>query len=84
MHASWCIFSDNKLTFARMLWDNLVEIFIIFIVLVQILHSPGAKGRFWLWIMKVAGPTENLYILNAEVVLIPVFGAVCPDLWEIY
>ena len=32
----------------------------------------------------VTGPTENLYILNAEVVLIPVWGAVFLDLWEIY
>ena len=33
----------------------------------------------------VTGPTKNLYILNAEVVLIPVWGvAVFLDLWEIY
>ncbi len=41
---------------------------------VMIVTGPEARGGFWLWIMKVAGPTEILYILNAEVVLRPVWG----------
>ncbi len=32
----------------------------------------------------VTGPTENLHILNAEWVLITVWGAVYLYLWEIY
>ncbi len=48
------------------------------------IHSQGARGRFQLWIMKVSGPTKNLYMLNAEVVLKPVWGTVCLDLRDIY
>ena len=38
------------------------------------------KGRM----VKVAGPTKTLYILNAEVVLITVWGAIGVDLWANY
>ena len=34
--------------------------------------------------MKVAGPTKTLYILNAEVVLMTVWGGVSLDLWANY
>ena len=37
--------------------------------------SRGARVSFGLWILKVKGPTLNLLILNAEVVLITVWGA---------
>ncbi len=45
--------------------------------------SRRARARFWLWIMKVTGPTKTLHILNAEVVLITEWGAVYLYLWEI-
>ncbi len=47
-------------------------------------YSQRARVRFWLWITKVSGPTKTLHILNAEVVLITVWGAVYLYLWEIY
>ncbi len=36
------------------------------------------KGDNW----SVKGPTKNMYILNAEVVLITVWGGVFPNQWE--
>ncbi len=47
-------------------------------------YSRGARGGFWLWILNVERPTKFLYILNAEVVPMTVWGAVCPNLWAIY
>ncbi len=47
-------------------------------------NSQRAWGRFLLWITKVSGPTKTLHILNAEEVLITVWGAVYLYLWEIY
>ncbi len=38
------------------------------------------KGDNW----SVKRPTKKLYILDAEVVLMTVWGAVCPNLWAIY
>ena len=38
------------------------------------------KGDNW----SVKGPTKNLYILNAEVVLMTVPGGVFPNQWEYY
>ncbi len=37
---------------------------------INCINSRRARVRFWLWIMKVTGPTKTLHILNAEVVLI--------------
>ena len=34
--------------------------------------------------LSVTGTTKKLYILNAGVVLMTVWGAVCLDLWAIY
>ena len=50
----------------------------------NIISIRGARGRFWLWILCVTGPTKNLYILKAEVVLVTVWGTVCLYLWAIY
>ncbi len=38
------------------------------------------KGDNW----SVKRPTKFLYILNADVVLMTVWGAVCSNLWAIY
>ncbi len=45
------------------------------------IFSRRARARFWLWIMKVTGPSKTLHILNAEVVLITEWGAVYLYLW---
>ncbi len=39
-------------------------------------------GALYNWSVK--GPTKNLYILNAEVVLMTVPGGVFPNQWEYY
>ncbi len=41
-------------------------------------NSGLKKVRYW----SVKGPTENLYILIAEVVLMTVWGGVFPNRWE--
>ena len=58
-------------------------------ILVEISHlsnlgpnSRGARVSFGLWILKVKGPTLNLHILNAEVVLITVWWATFWNQWE--
>ncbi len=50
-------------------------------------NSPGAKlkkcvikGDNW----SVKGPTKNLYILTAEVVLMAIWSGVFPNQWEYY
>ncbi len=48
------------------------------------LNSRAARVSFGLWILKVKGPTLNLNILNAEVVLITVWGATFWNRWEYY
>ncbi len=42
--------------------------------MMKVYNSRRARVRFWLWITKVPGPTKTLHILNAEVVLITVWG----------
>ncbi len=44
------------------------------------LKKCGIKGDNW----SVKGPTKNLYILNAGVVLVTVWGGVFPNEWEYY
>ncbi len=46
--------------------------------------SRGARVSFGLWILKVKGPTQNLHILNPEVVMITVWGASFGNKWEYY
>ncbi len=43
-------------------------------------NSEAAKGMKNLWWVKVMVPTETLYILNAEVVLMTVLGVASPHL----
>ncbi len=43
--------------------------------------SQAARGIENLWWVKVTVPTKTLYILNAEVVLITVWGVANPGLW---
>ena len=42
--------------------------------------SQAAKGIINIWWVKVMVPTKTLHILNAEVVLMTVWGAVSPEL----
>ena len=53
--------------------------------LVVLVEEPNSKkciinGDNW----SVKRPTKFLYNLNAEVVLMTVWGVVCPNLWAIY
>ena len=47
---------------------------------------PGTRVRvsFGLWILEVNGPTQNLHILNPELVLITAWGTTIVNQWEYY
>ncbi len=81
MKASLYYINEKSSQMWRNAWNQISVISLSW----QIVEEPNLKkcvikGDNW----SLKGPTKNLYILNAEVVLMTVSGGVFPNQWEYY